>query len=52
MTDKEFIMWLKDFLSSTNIKNISLKRDYKIDYNHTTILKTIYNKLKTVCEKE
>tara|TARA_R110002020_G_scaffold103223_6_gene241682 strand:- start:312 stop:470 length:159 start_codon:yes stop_codon:yes gene_type:complete len=52
MKDKEFIKWLKDFLESTDIESISLKRDYKINYNHTTILKTIYNKLKAVCEKE
>jgi len=52
MTDKEFIKWLTDFLTSTNIESISLRGDYRPNYNHTTILKTIYNKLKEVCEKE
>ena len=52
MTDKEFIEWLNNFLTSTNVGNIDLKRGYSPNYNHTTILKTIYDKLKKVCEKE
>ena len=46
MTEKEFIKWLNNFLSSTNIKDLKIRDMHSPLYNHTTILKTIYNKLK------
>ena len=46
MTEKEFVKWLNIFLSGTNIVDLDLSRKYPPTYNHTTILKTIYNKLK------
>ena len=46
MTEKEFIKWLRDFLSGTDIGSLDFNNRYSPLYNHSTILKTIYNKLK------
>ena len=48
MTEKEFINWLSDFLSGTDIKGLEFKNRFSPTYNHTTILKTISDKLKEV----
>ena len=48
MTEKEFVKWLNNFLSGTNIVDLDLNRKYPPTYNHTTILKTILNKLKEI----
>ena len=48
MTEKSFIKWLRSFLSETDIKNLNLREGFAPTYNHTTILKTISNKLKEV----
>ena len=40
--------WLNNFLSGTNIVDLDLSRKYPPTYNHTTILKTILNKLKEI----
>lgn len=52
MTNQEYIIWLKDFLSNIDEKSLDLSRNYPSYYSHTTILKTINDKLKEVCEKE
>jgi len=44
MTEKGFIKWLRRFLSTTDIKDI----EFQNRYNHTTILKRIFDKLKGV----
>ena len=46
MTEKEFIKWLRDFLSGTDIGSLDFNNRYSPLYTHSTILKTIYNKLK------
>ena len=48
MTDKEFIKWLRDFLSETNIKDIKFQNRYSPLYNHTTALKEIADKLENI----
>lgn len=48
MTDKEFISWLRELLNKTNIKDLESQRVISDDYNHSTILRSIYNKLQTV----
>ena len=48
MTDKEFIQWLRNFLSGTDIRTLNLREGFSPTYNHTTLLKTIQTKLKEV----
>jgi len=48
MTSKEFRMWLEGFLTTLNLDNIEIRKDYGATYNHLTMLKTIHDKLKEV----
>ena len=48
MTEKGFIKWLRKFLSTTDVKDIEFQNRYSHTYNHTTILKRIFDKLKGV----
>ena len=51
MTEKEFVSWLKNFLDKTNIKDIEFHHKMSEVYNHSTILKSIYDTLQTVDKK-
>ncbi len=46
MNNKEFIEWLRNFLSNINDKELEFFRDFPQTYNHSTILKTIIDKFK------
>ena len=48
MTEKGFVKWLRRFLDKTDIKELQLSNRFDPTYNHTTILKTISDKLKEV----
>jgi hypothetical protein len=48
MTDKEFITWLNNFLEKANIGDIEFRKEINEVYNHSTILKTVYDTLQTV----
>ena len=52
MTEKLFIKWLRRFLRKTNIQHLQFNNRYESTYNHTTMLKEIYDKLEEVCKKE
>ncbi|MBC8303780.1 MAG: hypothetical protein H8E55_49475 [Pelagibacterales bacterium] len=51
MTDKEFIKWLDNFLEKSNIKDIEWSHKMSDIYNHSTVLKSIYDTLQTVKNK-
>ena len=48
MTSKEFKIWLEGFLTTLNLDNVELRKDYGTTYNNLTMLKTIHDKLKEV----
>ena len=48
MTDKEFIQWLRNFLSGTDIRTLNLREGFSPTYNHTTMLKEIFDKLEEI----
>ena len=48
MTEKGFIKWLRRFLSKTDIKNVHFRNRFEPTYNHTTMLKEIFDKLEEV----
>ena len=48
MTSKEFRMWLEGFLTTLDLENREIRPDSSPVYNHLTMLKTIYDKLKEV----
>jgi len=50
MTSKEFKIWLEGFLTTLNLDNIEIRKEYGTTYNHLTMLKTIHDKLKEVKE--
>ena len=50
MTDKEFVVWLRGFLEKTNIGDIEFRSDINEVYNHSTVLKSVYDTLQTVKE--
>jgi len=50
MTSKEFKIWLEGFLTTLNLDNIEIRKEYGTTSNHLTMLKTIHDKLKEVKE--
>ena len=50
MTSKEFKIWLEGFLTTLNLDSLEIRKEYGTTYNHLTMLKTIYDKLKEVKE--
>ena len=48
MTSKEFRIWLEGFLTTLNLDNLEIRKEYGTTYNHLTMLKTISDKLKEV----
>jgi len=50
MTSKEFKIWLEGFLTTLNLDNVAIRKEYGTTYNHLTMLKTIHDKLKEVKE--
>ena len=45
MTEKGFIKWLRRFLNKTDIGHIQFQKRYEPTYNHTTMLREIFDKL-------
>tara|TARA_B100000287_G_C20133683_1_gene583284 strand:+ start:109 stop:375 length:267 start_codon:yes stop_codon:yes gene_type:complete len=48
MTSKEFKIWLEGFLTPLNLEDIEIRKEFSVNYNHLTMLKTIHDKLKDV----
>lgn len=50
MTEKSFIKWLRRFLDKTDIKELQISNSRKFHalYNHTTVLKEIFDKLEKI----
>ena len=48
MAEKGFIKWLRRFLDKTDIKHIEFRKRYNPTYNHTTMLKEIFDKLEEI----
>ena len=52
MTSKEFKIWLDGFLTPLNLADLEIRKELGPTYNHLTMLKTIYDKLKDVKDLE
>ena len=50
MTSKEFKIWLDGILTPLNLEEVEVRNEFGSNYNHLTMLKTIYNKLNEVRE--
>lgn len=48
MTEKGFIKWLRRFLKKTDIDHMHFQKRYDPTYNHTTMLREIFDKLEEV----
>ena len=48
MTEKSFIKWLRRVLDKTDIKGLQINNRFNATYNHTTMLKEIFDKLEEV----